>query len=74
MSTVSPPLSEDEDRVLDCMSAIESSFASVEKAAVEVGWRPIEVALAMLDLSRMRLQALIEAAETKGSRGSWGPH
>lgn len=56
------------------MSAIESSFASVEKAAVEVGWRPIEVALAMLDLSRMRLQALIEAAETKGSRGSWGPH
>lgn len=56
------------------MSAIEASFASVEKAAVEVGWRPIEVALAMLDLSRMRLQALIEAAETKGSRGSWGPH
>ena len=49
---VSSPVhtAEDPDRTSECEEAIEAAIVEIERAAVEAGWKEIEIAIAMVDL------------------------
>ncbi len=68
------PVSDEFDREQHCADAIDAALSDVERAAVEAGWNPVEVAIAMMDLGKARLQAMMDGAEVAVSGGNRLPH
>ena len=66
---VHPPVlpADHPDRFIHSLERLEPSFAELEKAAVEAGWTPQEVALAFLDLAKNSLLALDENKRTEAA-------
>lgn len=62
---VSSPVhaAEDPDRPSECEEAIEAAIVEIERAAIEAGWKEIEIAIAMVDLGTAKLKNILENAQ-----------
>lgn len=51
------------DLSLDCQMALESEFQALAERAVDAGWRPTDVANALVELADNHMLGLIASAE-----------
>ncbi|TBZ14677.1 hypothetical protein [Rhizobium leguminosarum] len=55
----SPPPDGHPDRFLKCQEVIDDAFSLIAAAAVEAGWKPEEVAAALVELADNHVLALL---------------
>ena len=68
----SPPPDEHPDRFVRCQEHMEAAFSAVAEAAVKSGWRPEEVAAALVELADNHMLATLANRDFERALGFAG--